>query len=143
MSYDLQNDKQIGLAKKRFETFLRLGKVIELKEVKKTRTNDQNSALHLYFKLIAYQLNELGLEFHYQGLNIQGLTSRYTENIIKEFIWRPIQISLFNIKSTTKLDTRQINEIIDVITKFFGDRGVFIEFPSIETLTKKNINKKK
>lgn len=137
MSYDLQNDKQRGLAEKQFKTFLSQGKVIELKVVRKNRSTLQNSALHLYFVIIADQLNELGLEFHYQGLNTSGLTSRYTSNIVKEFFWKPIQFALFKIKSTTKLDSKQINEIIDVITKFFGEKGVVIEFPSIETLTNK------
>ena len=59
---------------------------------------------------------------------------RYTPTLVKEFVWRPIQLTLFNIESTTKLDTKQMNEVIDVITKFFGDRGIVLPFPSIETL---------
>ncbi|MBL4703470.1 MAG: hypothetical protein JKY54_03055, partial [Flavobacteriales bacterium] len=57
---------------------------------------------------------------------------------VKEFIWKPIQNALFDIKSTTKLDTKEINEIIDVITKYFGDKGITVDFPSIESLTNKN-----
>lgn len=134
MKLNLENQVDRDKGQTYFDKLLRLGKEIELKEVKKTRTNLQNRALHLFFTIIAYQLNELGLEFQYQGLSVGTIGTRYTDNIVKEFIWRPIQIALFNKKSTKEIDTKEINEIIDVITKFFGDRGVQIEFPSIETL---------
>lgn len=136
MRYDLKNDKERCNAETKFKHALKEGKAIELKEVKKTRSITQNSALHLYFTFIAYELNNLGKEFHYQGLMTNGLTSRYTDNIVKEFIWKPIQNALFDVKSTTKLDTKQINEIIDVITKYFGDKGITVDFPSIESLLK-------
>lgn len=100
----------------------------------KKRTSIQNRALHLYFTFISNELNNLGLEFNYTGLVIENLSSVYTPHIVKEFIWKPIQIALFNKNSTTKLNTKEINEIIDVITKFFGDRGISVQFPSIETL---------
>ena len=106
----------------------------ELKGISQSRNAKQNRALHLYFRFISNSLNELGMEFKYHGLKINHVTTRYTENIVKEFIWRPIQIALFDIESTTKINTKQINQIIDVITKYFGERGINIQFPSIETL---------
>ena len=93
--------------------------------------------MHLFFVFIANELNNLGHTFKYDGLKIKGLESRYTSLIVKEFIWRPIQIAMFDIQSTKKINTEQINEIIDVITKYFGDRGINLEFPSIETLMNK------
>ena len=72
------------------------------------------------------------LEFQYQGLEGLDLSIMYTPNIVKEFIWRPIQIALFNIESTTKINTKQINKIVDVITKWFGEKGVYIDFPRKE-----------
>ena len=41
-------------------------------------------------------------------------------------------MALFDIESTKNINTIQINEIVDVISKFFGERGVIIEFPSVE-----------
>ena len=58
----------------------------------------------------------------------------YTPDLVKNFVWRPIQTALFDIESTTKIGTQEIDKIIDVITKFFSDRGVYLPFPSIETL---------
>jgi len=100
----------------------------------KRRTTQQNSALHLFFSFVANELNEIGITYQYRGLKVQVMELRYTANIVKEFVWRPIQIAMFNKKSTTKINTQEINQIVDVITLFFAERGVSIEFPSIETL---------
>lgn len=132
-----KNKEDLTKGTKYFEKLIKGDVPFELKE-KKYRTLTQNSALHLYFEFIATELNNLGLEFNYQGLIVDNLSSVYTSNIVKEFIWRPIQITLFDIESTTKINTRQINEIINVITKYFGDKGVNLQFPSIETLISKN-----
>ena len=101
-------------------------------DLSKKRTTKQNSSLHLFFDLISFALNELGQEFCYTGVKGFNLTTRYTPLIVKEFFWKPIQITLFDIESTTKLNTQQMNEVIDVIVKFFGEKGVFIEFPNNE-----------
>jgi len=138
MKLDLQNDIDIKKFKEYSEKLLRLGKQVDLTEVRITRTQQQNKALHVYFTLISYELNELGLEFSYNGLNNNSFSMRYTPEIVKEFIFRPIMATMFDIKSTTKLTTIQINELIDVITKFFGEKGVVMEFPSIENLIEKN-----
>ena len=108
---------------------------------KKNRTTAQNRALHLYFTFISDELNNLGLEFEYQGLKIKDLSIPYTPKIVKDFVWRPIQVALFDKESTTKLNSKEMNTIIDVITKFFGERGVYLEFPSIQSLINRNNEK--
>ena len=100
----------------------------EAKKEKK-RTTKQNSSIHKFFEIVSEALNEIGQEFCYTGLKGLDLSVRYTPNIVKDFFWRPIQIAMFNIESTTKLTTIQINNISDVIIKFFGDKGVVVEFP--------------
>jgi len=107
---------------------------VELKQVRITRSSRQSRALHLYFTFISDELNELGMEFNYTGLKGSTISTRYTPEIVKNFFWRPLQITLFDIESTTKIDTKQINEIIDIVTKFFSDRGVIVDFPSIDSL---------
>jgi hypothetical protein len=123
-------------AKEYFDKLISQECKFELKKIVQTRSSLQNSSLHLFFVFIANELNDLGMTFTYDGVKLKGLESRYTDLIVKEFIWRPIQISMFEVKSTKKINTNQINEIIDVIIKYFGDRGVNLEFPSIETLIK-------
>ena len=134
MLYNLQNEHEVIKFNNKSNYFKSAGKTVDLIEKKNTRTTTQNSALHLLFSIMCNHLNELGHEFRYLGLKGQVLEMRYTPDLVKNFIWRPIQIALFDIKSTTKINTSQINEIVDVITKFYGDKGVTIQFPSKETL---------
>lgn len=97
--------------------------------IKQVRTNKQNASLHKFFTMISEQLNELGQEFCYVGITGKELSMPYTPHIVKEMFWKPIQITLFEFESTTKLDTFQINQIVDVFVKFFADKGVEVFFP--------------
>ena len=134
MKFDLQNEIDRQRFKDYSEKLLRLGKQTELSEVRITRTQQQNKALHVYFTLISHELNELGLEFSYIGLNNNDFALRYSPEIVKEFIFKPIILTMFGLKSTTKLTSIQINETIDVITKFFANKGISLDFPSVENL---------
>lgn len=113
------------------------GALIEIKKVKKTRSNQTNRALHLYFTFISDTLREMGREFQYEGIKGMSLSTSYTPEIVKEFFWRPIQSTLFGTKSTTELTNSDLNEIIDVISKFFAEKGINVVFPSMESLIEK------
>ena len=110
------------------------GAYLEIKRIKKTRSNQTNRALHLYFTFISDELRELGTEFTYQGVKGMELSVPYTPEIVKDYFWRPIQRALFNKESTTQLTHDELNEIIQIINRFFADKGVDIVFPSIESL---------
>ena len=138
MIYDLSNKDDLERFKASSNNLTQKGAKVLLEQKRDTRTTRQNKALHLYYTIIANELNELGHEFRYEGLKGGVIELRYTTNIVKEFIWRPIQIALFDIQSTTKINTKQMNEIIDVLSKYFGERGVLINFPSVETLMNEN-----
>ena len=137
MIYDLKN-----MASRRdFEVYVDVcllkGHKVELKRVKDKRSDQQNRSLHLFFTIISDHLNEIGQEYVYFGLKGKEISLPYTPELVKNFFWKPIQKALFETDSTTKLTTTQIDRIVDVITKFFGDKGVLIEFPSLESLEKK------
>ena len=132
MKYNLHNTSELEAFKFKVEYLIINKKTVELKQLKPTRTSRQNAALHKYFIFIADELNELGMEFQYFGVSGKQLSMRYNATIVKDYFWRPIQLTLFEIESTTKLNTVQMNEIIDVITKFFSDKGVLIPFPSLD-----------
>jgi len=99
----------------------------------KKRTNPQNAALHLYFTMLADQLNNAGYTF----TNYLGIEIPFTMELIKESIWKPTMFEMFNIKSTTKLTTKMINELIDVFSKHFGERQIYVEFPNWQSFTQK------
>jgi F0F1-type ATP synthase delta subunit len=154
MKYNLSNHIESSIAQNQFNHLVINERLIELKEIKKTRSNLQNAALHLFFDIISNELNRMGLEFEYRGIKhytkIESQQikesyyyTRYTPEIVKYFIWVPIQITLFKIESTTELTTQQINEISDVLIKFFGEKGIRILFPDIKTKLDKNGSTKK
>ena len=99
----------------------------------------QNRSIHKFFAIITDVLNEMGQEFCYTGLKGFNLSVRYTPYIVKEFFWRPIQIAMYEIESTTELTTIQIDGIADVIIKFFGDKGVLVQFPDRKNKRVKNL----
>lgn len=109
--------------------------LIEVVEKRKVRTNLQNRALHKFFVFISEALNEIGHEYKLSAsLTGEPISIKFTPILVKETLWRPIQIALFDIESTTEIDTHQMNEINDIIIKYFGDRGYTISFPSIQSL---------
>ena len=134
MKYDLSIPKDKELFKNYSNKLFSKGCQVELKEVKVTRSQRQNRSLHLLFSMIANELNEMGSEFQYFGVKGQVLSTRYTAHIVKEHFYRPIQIALFDIESTTKVNTQQINETFDIIAKFFAEKGIELFFPSIDSM---------
>jgi len=137
MILNLNNEQQRQKFDQYSKKLLEVKCKVEIKKIQDTRTARQNRALHVFYGLICTELNELGMEFQYFGVSGQQLSTRYTTTIVKERFWRPIQEALFQIKSTKDINSKQINEIVDVITKFFAEKGVNMEFPSIESMMNK------
>lgn len=106
------------------------GKVIEIKEIKSTRSSLQNRALHLFFTQVAKELNDIGIPFVYRGLKGQDMDMQWTGELFKQMTWKPIQEALYGTTSTTKLKRNQIDPIFDIINKFFAEKGIEISFPN-------------
>lgn len=108
--------------------------IVEIRKINKSRSSLQNRALHKFFSIISNQLNEIGQEFGHLDFKDDLVYTKHTGIIIKEFIWRPIQKAMFNIESTKDINTNQINDITDVLIKYYGEMGLSISFPSIQNL---------
>ena len=137
MQYNTSNIIEATDSKIYLKKLIKKGYKVEVKRLSDSRTALQNRALHKFFVIVSDVLNELGHEFHYEGIKGFKLTSRYNETIVKEFFWRPIQLALFAIESTTDIGTKEINEIADVIIKYFGEKGVHVDFPRKDLMPKK------
>lgn len=102
----------------------------------KKRTIQQNRALHLWFTLLADELNNSGLDMKIV-LKPEADIPWTLENV-KNHIWRPVQEAMIGKQSTTELSTTEIDKILDVITRHLGEKfGVQVDFPSIATLIEK------
>ena len=105
------------------------------KQIKSYRTLKQNRALHLYFKQLAEELNENGVEF--RGFIKADMP--WSETMIKEILWKPLQGVYLKERSTTKLTTKGINDIYDILNKIIIERTngqVYVAFPSEELIKK-------
>lgn len=94
------------------------------------RTSQQNQALHLFFKMLAEELNDAGLD--QRTVLKETISIPWTQEAVKEQIWKPIQRAMFNKPSTRELDrVEEITQIHAVIMRELGERhGVeYIPFP--------------
>ena len=110
------------------------------KIVTKTRTNKQNKALHLMYEHLAQKLNESGWDM--KKTLKQEIDIAWTKESVKEYLWRPIMEAMLKKESTKDLTTKDIDQVMDTLTRYLGDRlGIQVDFPSIETLLlKERIN---
>lgn len=108
----------------------------ELEIRKPRRTSKQNRALHLWFKWVAEALNEahsyFGKEFIDKLYKAQ-IDIEWDARMVKEYLWRPLQIAMTKKRSSTRLTTKQMSNIIDYLQKNIPDKlGIVTEFPSLE-----------
>jgi len=103
------------------------------KPIKKTRTSQQNRALHLYYRLLADALNDSGYDM--RATIRQEIDIPWTPTTIKEHLWRPIQQRYLRERSTTKLETKDIDKVYDILNKVLAERtGVHVPFPCIDNI---------
>jgi hypothetical protein len=95
----------------------------------KLRTEKQNKALHKMFEILANELNDSGL---YVGQVIR-FDAPWNKDRVKELIWRETQKFMTGKTSTTELTTKEIDQIFEVIHKGLADKGIQIDFPSMES----------
>jgi hypothetical protein len=97
------------------------------------RTDQQNRALHLFFKLLADTLNDAGLD--QRKVLKPGIEIPWTGETIKEQLWRPIQELYLKKRSTTELDTKDINNVYEVLNRHLAEKfGIHEPFPSLDEL---------
>lgn len=109
------------------------------KKEQKQRTLNQNRALYLYFTHLAAALNASG--FDMKRTLKQDAEIPWTPELVKEFLWRPLQNALLNKESTTELTTKEIDEVLDVLTRHLGEKlGISVEFPSVDSLINQKRN---
>jgi hypothetical protein len=105
----------------------------EIKEmlgVKPERTLKQNKAIHLAYRLLADSLNGAGLD--QRKVLKPSIQIPWTDRAVKEMLYRPIMQAMFQVKSTTELDTKQISEVWEVLTRELSKtcgEAAYIPFP--------------
>ena len=139
--YNLTNKQGIINAKSNLAYHISKGHIIDQKAIRKTRSNLENRALHLYFTHVAIALLEVGINYHYTDV-ITGevMEIPFTGELVKDWIWRPLQKTMFKVESTTKLTNSMINDILDVLSLWLGEKNKLVKFPNKMDLLIKQMN---
>lgn len=99
----------------------------------KQRTLQQNRSLHLYFTLLAQELNQAGYDMK-RTLN-DDVNIPWGVATVKEYLWKPIQNAQLMKPSTTELTTKEIDLVYDTLNRYLAEKtGVHVPFPSSDTV---------
>ncbi|MBT7929836.1 hypothetical protein HN682_07985 [Candidatus Peregrinibacteria bacterium] len=95
------------------------------------RTLTQNKAFHLYFKMLADELNSAGLDA--KRVLKPEIDIPWTPDMIKRHLWKAVQDAMFEKDSTTKLTTKEVGEVYEVLNRHLGEKfSIHVPFPSEE-----------
>ena len=98
----------------------------------KRRTNAQNNALAVYCRHLAEALNDAGYDM--KRTLKQEIDIPWTEDKVRQFLWKPIQLIVINKESTTEANTDEYSKVYDVLNRQIATKfGVSVPFPSRET----------
>ena len=94
----------------------------------KIRSNLQNKALHLAFRIWAEKLNNAGIE---PELFFKNFMLIHTEHTMKD-AYRAVGKQIFGKESTGTLTQQEVNILNEVFIRHAAQFGVEFEFPSHE-----------
>lgn len=100
--------------------------------MRKKRTPAQNSALHLYCRMVADAFQEKHIDME-QVIKAKPLSLPVTETMVKESIYKPILKALHGKDSTTDMNTVDPTEIYDVMNRWLvNEFEISVPWPSEE-----------
>lgn len=98
---------------------------------KADRTWRQNNTLHLLFRQMAKALNDAGFEIPHPFK--PDLEIPYSEESVKELLYKPIITMYFKVGKSTDLDTEQLSESMTILVDAVNrNTGVYVHIPTGE-----------
>lgn len=102
---------------------------IDLVVSRKQRTNRQSNSLHLYLEMLSDALNDAG--FDMKKVLKQDAEIPWNKDLAKEYLWKPLQLAILGVESTTKPDTTGYSKVYDVLNRHIAEKfGVRVLWPS-------------
>ena len=96
-------------------------------------SSKQNRALHKWYALLANDMKEKGLDM--RKVLKPSIEITPTLELVKDYIWRPIQIAKYNKVSVTEIDSKELNGVYEDLDRFFlSKHQINLPFPSEENL---------
>lgn len=104
--------------------------VVTTKGERAKRTILQNAAIHKYCMLLADQFNDAGLDMK-AVLEKKSIPVSWTMDSVKDVIWRPIQVAMYQKESTTQLETAEVGKVYEQIARHLSEQfNITQSFPS-------------
>ena len=90
-----------------------------------------NNALHLWFRLLAEELNAAGYDFKkFLEVSEYKLDIPFSETLIKEVFWREFMKGMTGQSSTTDLTPFECSKVQETMSARIAEKtGVYVEFP--------------
>jgi hypothetical protein len=99
----------------------------------KFRTLPQNSSLHLYCSNLSIAFNEAGYDMTKVLSHHADIPWDEKGYNAKERVWRPVQETLCQKKSSAKLSTQECIQVYETVNRFTASRmGISVDWPSKE-----------
>jgi hypothetical protein len=99
----------------------------------KQRTIQQNKSLHLWFQLLADDLNNAG--YTVRKTLKEDFELDWTPTLIKEILFKSIIRAKFNKSKTSELTSGELQLAFDEINRHLGEKfGIHTPFPSLEVM---------
>lgn len=92
------------------------------------RTNTQNAALHLFCAKLADALNDAGFDF--RVFIKEGYPVPFNEALVKDHLWRPIQLAITGKASTKQPERNEYGMIYDSLNAKLAEHGIYVPWPS-------------
>lgn len=97
------------------------------------RTLAQNRAFHLYFTMVAVQLNNSGLYINKLiKENKYKADIDWSGDLVKNQLWRPIMEAILDKKSTTQLEKSEVDRVYNTLNRYLSGMGISVPFPNRE-----------
>lgn len=88
--------------------------------VQPSRTTQQNKGIHAYCGEVATQMQARGLDM--KTVLKEGVPISPTKELIKEYMWKPIQKALTGKESTTEINKKQVNDVYEYLAKLLAEK---------------------
>jgi len=94
------------------------GQIYEI--IQPTRTQHQNSAIHAYCREVAEVMAAHGMDM--KTVIKDGVPIEPTMYLVKDYMWRPVQEAVTGVKSTTRVNKFEVNEVYEHLSRLLVEK---------------------
>jgi hypothetical protein len=107
---------------------------IEEAKPEKIRTKKQQASIEVYCSKVAKACDDAGYGLRHFMTKIKQAEIPLSQAIVKEVMWKTLQLTMTGVKSSTKISTVQTMEVYEVCNRFTAERlGFSIPWPCRES----------